>query len=142
VAIPLELDQPPAAEPLGGLLALLAGLYEPDLRAISVHGGLISYLSLLDSQFCRVPHDIIVPGSIAAGDLFPLAMMRAPQPLQMTATVNALNRLVHVSEENLPAEFDFIVHAYAAANASAELQLHPPAANNPAEWLQRQLLKQ
>ena len=32
-------DRPPPSEPLGGLLALLVGLYEDDVKAIGVRGG-------------------------------------------------------------------------------------------------------
>ena len=45
------------AEPLGGLLALFGALFEDDVRAVSVHGGLAGYESLLLSPFCYVPHD-------------------------------------------------------------------------------------
>ncbi len=50
------------AEPLGGLLAILTGLYESKVRAIAVRGGLSSYLSMLDDSFTYVPGDIVVPG--------------------------------------------------------------------------------
>ena len=53
---------PDQAEPLGGLLALLGGLFEDDVRAVAVRGGLVSYASLLDSPFFYVPHDAVVPG--------------------------------------------------------------------------------
>jgi dienelactone hydrolase len=140
VAIPLDLEQPPEAEPLGGLLALLVGLYEPDLRAISAHGGLSGYLSLLDGQFCRVPHDIVVPGAIAAGDLAPLAASRAPQPLQLMATVNSLNRLV--SPESLAETFAPALAAYRAAGAAEELRIASETGIEPTEWLQQQLLRE
>src|SRR5262249_60155991 len=49
LAVPLEVDPFPArAEPLGGLLALLGALFEEDIRAVSIHGGLVSSLSVLE----------------------------------------------------------------------------------------------
>ncbi len=49
--------RPTLSEPLGGLLALLGGLYEDDVRAVLIRGGLSDYQSLLDSPFTYVPFD-------------------------------------------------------------------------------------
>jgi hypothetical protein len=63
LAVPFDAEPfPRLCEPLGGLLALFGGLFE-DIRAIYLCGGLIGYASLLESPFCYVPHDAIVPGS-------------------------------------------------------------------------------
>ncbi len=44
LGMPLELEPlPEHSEPLGGLLALLAGLFEHDLRAVYAQNGLVSY---------------------------------------------------------------------------------------------------
>src|SRR5262249_4012878 len=67
VRVPLDADkQPPVSEPLGGLLALFGALFDDDIRAVHVRGGLVSYASVLDSQFCHVPHDAVVPGALTA----------------------------------------------------------------------------
>ena len=69
VGRPLELEQPAQAEPLGGILALVAGLFDDRLASIDARGGLSSYRSLLAGPFVHIPADVIVPGVLTAGDL-------------------------------------------------------------------------
>jgi hypothetical protein len=85
---------PELAEPLGGLLASFGALLEEDVRAIYVGGGLTGYQSLLQSPFCYVPHDIIVPGALTTGDLCDVAAGLAPRPLRLAGLVDGLNRSV------------------------------------------------
>jgi dienelactone hydrolase len=93
-AVPLELKQPHQSEPLGGLVTLLAALYDDDVRAVHVHGGLASYLSLLDGPFLQVPHDAIVPGALTVGDLSDLVAALAPRAVWLEGLVDGLNRPV------------------------------------------------
>ena len=97
-AVPLDADLPPQSEPLGGLLALLCPLFEEDLRASYGHGGFASYASLLGSPFCYFPHDAVVPGALATGDLVDVAAAVAPRPLRLEASVDGLNRRVPAKE--------------------------------------------
>jgi hypothetical protein len=70
LAVPYGAEQEPnLAEPLGGLLALFAKLYEADLHSAYGRGGLSEYVTLLESPFLYVPHDTVVPGAVKAGDL-------------------------------------------------------------------------
>ena len=93
LAVPLDADPfPHQAEPLGGLLALLGALFEDDVSAVSVRGGLTGYESLLQSPFFYVPHDALVPGALTAGDLCDLAAALAPRPLRVEGLVDGLNR--------------------------------------------------
>lgn len=85
---------PRQSEPLGGLLALLGGLYEDDIGAVAVQGGLAGFDSLLQSPFCYVPHDAIVPGAIAAGDLSTVTETLSPRPVRLEGLVDGLNRRV------------------------------------------------
>src|SRR5262249_20490505 len=95
MAVPLDANPLPGhAEPLGGLLTLLGALYEDGVRAVYVRGGLAGYQSLLDSPFCYVPHDVIVPGVLTAGDVSDVAAVLAPLPVRMEALVDGLNRRV------------------------------------------------
>ena len=82
------------AEPLGGLLAILAGLYENNIQAIAVRGGLASYLSLLDDSFTYVPGDIIVPGILEAGDISDVVAALAPRSTLFQSLVDGRNRRV------------------------------------------------
>lgn len=94
VRVPLDAEkQPRPSEPLGHLLALLAGLFEPDLAAVvSARGGLESLASTLDSPFPCFPHDALIPGCLELGDLDDVAAALAPKPLWIGGLVNGHNR--------------------------------------------------
>ena len=82
------------AEPLGGLLAILGGLFDESVRAVAVRGGLSSYLSILEDRFAYVPKDIIVPGIVDAGDISDVVAALAPRPVLLERMVDGRNRLV------------------------------------------------
>lgn len=122
LAVPLEVDPFPAfAEPLGGLLALFGALFEDDVRAIHIRGGLASYDSLLHSPFCYVPHDALVPGALTAGDLADVAAALAPRPLHLEGLVDGLNR--KVSAEIVGKICELARNAYRSRKAEAHLQV-------------------
>ncbi|HEX5272284.1 MAG TPA: acetylxylan esterase [Gemmataceae bacterium] len=103
--VPLDAEkQPDLAEPLGGLLALFGALYEGDVKAVYVRGGLDGYRSVLRSPFVYVPHDIIVPGALTAGDLGDVAAALAPRPLRQEGLVDGQNRRVKTEEPPAPAD--------------------------------------
>jgi dienelactone hydrolase len=92
-AVPLDADKLPAqTEPLGGLLALFGALFEDDVRAAYVRGGLAGFDSVLQSPFCYVPHDAVPPGALTAGDLCDVAAALAPRPVRLEGLVDGLNR--------------------------------------------------
>ncbi len=102
--MPLEVDgQPAAAEPLGALVALFGALYEENVAAVYVRGGLDSYRSILDSFFCSVPFDAIVPGALTVSDLSDVAAALAPRPVRIEASVDGWNRLVPAAAPEGPA---------------------------------------
>jgi len=84
-------------EPLGGLLALLAGLYE-DLKAVYIHRGLASYLSVLHSPHVYLPHDAAAPRVLRVGDLADLTAAIAHVPVRWCGAVDGLNRPVDVDD--------------------------------------------
>ncbi len=91
--VPLDATTfPHIAEPLGGLLALLGGLYEDAVLAVYVQGGLAGFDAVLRSRFVYVPHDVIVPGASAAGDLELVAAALEPRPVRQEGMVDGLNR--------------------------------------------------
>jgi dienelactone hydrolase len=138
--VPLDAEKLPGqAEPLGGLLALLVGLYEPDLRAICVHGGLSSYASILLSPFCYVPHDVIVPGALTLGDLDDVAAALVPRPVRVEALVDGLNR--SVSDEQLTKAYAITKTAYRDAGAWEAILMEAAGATGErrAAWLLSQL---
>jgi cephalosporin-C deacetylase-like acetyl esterase len=94
VAVPLGIDEVPhISEPLGGLLALLAPLFEPELAGAAAFRGLVGFESVLESDHCWLPHDVIVPGALTAGDLHDLAAAAAC-PLLIGPCVNGRNQPV------------------------------------------------
>jgi cephalosporin-C deacetylase-like acetyl esterase len=120
--VPLDAEKLPGqAEPLGGLLALFGALFDDRVRAVYVHGGLTGFQSILNSPFCYVPHDIIVPGALTAGDLCDVAAALAPRPLRLEALVDGLNRkaIGNVLEKTLePAKM-----AYRGAKAAEQFAI-------------------
>jgi hypothetical protein len=121
IGVPLELQQPPQSEPLGGVLALLGGLFEDGIVSIRARGGLIAYQSLLESPFCHVPYDMIVPGALTAGDLGDVVAALAPTPVHLEALVNGRNQAVGAKERerSLSAARD----AYRNAKAPEKLRI-------------------
>src|SRR5262249_33942250 len=93
--IPHNATQRPAqAEPPRALLALLAALFEDDVRAVYVQGGLSDYQSALAGPFCYLPHDVVVPEVLATCDLPDLTAALAPRPIRLVGLVDGLNRTV------------------------------------------------
>ena len=130
---------PIQAEPLGGLLALLAALFDDEIRAVYARGGVASFRSLLDSPFCYVPHDIVVTGALTAGDLCDIAASLAPRPMRLDGWVDGLNRAV--SEDTLTKTFDSARKAYRSGGVEDRLQFEAErkGSESVAHWLLGQL---
>jgi hypothetical protein len=137
LAVPFDaVDQPLVAEPLGGLLVLFAALFENDIRAVSIRGGLVSYGSLLDSPFVYVPHEIIVPGALTAGDLGDVAAAIAPCSLRIDDVVDGQNR--QVTEDEAALAFSMVKESY-AGGLSTRLSLPGSRTTSIATWFQKSL---
>jgi dienelactone hydrolase len=133
--VPLDADKPPdLAEPLGGLLALFGALYEDEVKAVYVRGGLDGYRSVLNSPFVYVPHDIIVPGALTAGDLCDVAAALAPRPLRLEGLVDGQNRRVKA---------DDLDKTYGSDKTNRKLYLSdtPSSDADAAKWLLDNLAK-
>ena len=133
--IPLGVpEEPPLAEPLGGLLALLTGIYEKDVQAVYARGGLVSFESVLQSQFCYLPHDVVIPGALTAGDLCDVSAALAPRPVRLEGLVDGLNR--RVSLEAVMSEYVPARQAYTRAAASDDFVVTDQAEDSAvARWL-------
>jgi hypothetical protein len=139
-AVPLEVDPFPAqAEPLGGLLALLGALFEDEVRAVRVQSGLLSYLSVLESPFCYVPHDALVPDVFEAGDLCDLAAGIAPRGLRLENLVDGLNR--RAASDRVSKTYEPARAAYRSLQAAERIRLEgeETTKSSAAQWLVRQL---
>jgi hypothetical protein len=133
VAVPLEVaDSLPHAEPLGGFVVLLTALYEDDVHAVSAHGCLAEFQSLLESPFILVPHDAIVPGAVAAGDLCEVAAALAPRPLQLTELVDGRNRAL--ADAEAAAALGPVKAAYDAV-AAGRLSVSGADSTQAGKWL-------
>jgi dienelactone hydrolase len=129
---------PDQSEPLSGLLAMFGALFEDDIRAIYARGGLVGFGSRLADPFRYVPHDVIVPGALAAGDLFEVVPALAPRPLHLEGFVDGLNRTVNASD--LAKMYESARSSYQAAKATDRLTIVEEG-GKPAEWLIKQLKK-
>jgi len=104
------------AEPLGGLLALLGALYDDHVQAVAVHRGLVSFASILDSNFSYVPQDVIVPEILEVGDIADVAAALAPRALFVKGSVDGQDRLV--SSSRLHQDLQPVYDAYQGAAAA------------------------
>jgi hypothetical protein len=102
------------SSPLGAHLALLTTLYEPQIRRVAVRGGLVSYLSLLESNFLYVPPDVVVSRLLEVADLPDIAAALSPVPLYIAAPVTGRNFLLIQPE--LETELGLVREAYAASS--------------------------
>jgi cephalosporin-C deacetylase-like acetyl esterase len=125
---------PGLAEPLGGLLGLLGALFEEDVCAVFVSGGLTGYQPVLTHFAVLVPHDACVPGALTAGDLCDLAGALAPRPLHLESLVDHLNR--PVSADELRKAYAPTVQGYSGRPQALTFVDRP---SSPATWLVEQL---
>ena len=103
--IPRGIDDPNRqAEPTSGLLALLAGLFADDLVAVCARGSFDSVRSLFVSPMLHVPHDVVVPKMIEAGDIADLVAVQSPRPIRLGAFVDGTNRRVPAAERRWSAK--------------------------------------
>jgi cephalosporin-C deacetylase-like acetyl esterase len=141
IAVPLDLDQPPQAEPLGALLALFGALQHERVQAVAARGGLVSYRSLLDSPFLHAPHDAVVPGALTVGDVADVIAVLAPLPVRVEGPVDGLNRRVSadvLTRALAPARKAY-TDAKEAERLAAAVELTPD--DKLAEWLAERLRK-
>jgi cephalosporin-C deacetylase-like acetyl esterase len=138
VAVPLDAEPlPDHAEPLGGLLAVFGALYRNHVRAVYVQGGLIGYQSVLESPFCYVPHDVIIPGALTAGDFCDVAGALAPCSIRLEALVDGCNRRVPV--EKLRSLLEPTSKAYAATLTRLQVEVERSTDDSLTQWFLAQL---
>ncbi len=125
-------DRPQQSEPLGGLLALLGGLFDERIEAIYVHGGLTSFNDVLSSPFCYVPHDVVIPGVLATGDLHDVAASIAPRRLRLDQMVDGLNR--RLTAEQVRTSYAAAIQSYRHASVDEHLSITDDG-RSIAEWL-------
>jgi len=127
-------EWPRGPEPLGGLLALLGALFEDEIHAVYVAGGLTSYHNILSHFAVLIPHSTAIPGALTAGELSDLVGSIFPRPLRMEAMVDHLNRTATSSE--LQRIYSGAIQAYAS---KPEAISYSETRASPATWLLKQL---
>ena len=93
--IPRGVDgRPKQPEPLGGLLAALTAMLQPNkIDAIYIHRGLTEYHSALTSPHVLLPHDVVVPLVATAGDIADV-LAAIPKPIHLSGMTDAQNHVV------------------------------------------------
>jgi len=120
--VPRDAEKRPAqSEPIGSILALLSGLFDAQVSAVAVRGGLTSFRSVLDSPYVLVPHDVVVPGLLTVGDLGDIAASLAPKPVRLSGLVDGLNRAA--TQESIRETYALAIDAYDRAKAKEKLQV-------------------
>ncbi len=109
------------SEPLGGLLAMLGGLFVRDVQAVYVNGGLSEFRSVLAHHAVLVPHDAAVPGALRTGDIADLASGIAPRPLRIGGLVDGLNR--SLADRDVVSIYRPTSQAYRQLSAASEITL-------------------
>jgi pimeloyl-ACP methyl ester carboxylesterase len=124
------------AEPLGAATALLAALFEDDVRAVAARGGLAGYISILENAFAYVPTDSIVPGILKVADIADIASAVAPRPLLLEALIDGRN--IRLSSTQLSGILGPTVRAYGKSDASERLTVRSEP-GDLSRWLAAQL---
>lgn len=130
----LNSDTPPyQSEPAGGLLALFATLFETDIQALALSGMITNYESLLDNIYCYLPHDVILPNALQAGDLPDITSAFAPKPLILANLVDGRN--CPASQNDLKATFQATRTAYTSHPSNLTID----SAQNISQWFIKHL---
>ena len=135
LVVPLDATPyPERGEPLGGVAALLAALYEPHIQAVYVHGGLINYATLLDQPFVYQPADSVIRGLLRTADLPDIVAALAPRPLRMGGLVDGCNR--QVNQKQVEETYHSARAAYSQAEKADRLSIEVKKASvkTIAEW--------
>ena len=73
-------------------------LFEDNVRAVAVHHGLVSYLSVLKDRFCYVPQGVAVPGILQTADLVDVIGALFPRAALLDGLVDGRDRLLSLAE--------------------------------------------
>jgi dienelactone hydrolase len=143
---PILLDQNPGqrpgpqtiheADPKGSLLALFTALYDDEVLAVALRGGLISYRSVLQDRFCYVPLDVIVPGILENADLADVVAALAPRAVLLESLADGKDRTV--ATDAAASQLGAVLTAYKGASSRLLIRGHA-AEREFAAWIATQL---
>jgi hypothetical protein len=113
-------SRPAEAQPNGALLALLFALFEDDVKSVEAENGLVSFQSVLESQFVQVPHHCVIPRALREGDVVDLVAALAPRAVRLCQLVDGRGRLVRPADAR--AAYTTAIQAYQAAGVVNRLE--------------------
>jgi hypothetical protein len=122
---------------MAAVAVLLAALLDDRIAAVNAAGGLYAFQSALESPFCHLPADVIVPGLLTTADVADMVMALAPTPVRLERLVDGENRAAAGSdiEEALAAARD----TYRAAGGALVIGDDESSGQGGAEWVVSQL---
>ncbi|HEX3151103.1 MAG TPA: hypothetical protein VHR66_23690, partial [Gemmataceae bacterium] len=106
-------------------------------KAVVARGGLVSYRSLLESQFVHVPCDALPFDAVRAGDLSDIWAHRGTRPLRLEGLVDGTNR--RVTGEKLEKALAPVKDAYQKGGLVVKEEYSSDA--ELAKWIVEQLKK-
>lgn len=119
-------------EPMGELVALLGALFDQQIQAVYVHGGVVGFQSVLANYLALIPHDAVVPGALTTGDLCDLIGSLAPRRIRVEGLVDGWNRLLSDTDDSAALKPAFA--NYKIANATTQFSCASQR-TYPASWL-------
>ena len=119
---------------MGGVGALLAALYEPHIKAVYVHGSLLSYTALLDEPFVYQPADSIIRGLLRIADLPDIAAALAPRPLRMEGLVDGCNCQVSLKQAQKTYHLARAAYAKAEKQDRLSIEVEKSSVDKISEW--------
>ena len=133
-AAPLDAaDLPTSSEPLGSTVCLLAALWDDSIAAVYGGGGLVSAATILEGPYFYVPHDAVLPGSLAQADLADLLAAQKAR-IKLADLRDGANRAASAMQrERLLADYQAI--ATGAGRGRVEIAESAPTAKALAAWL-------
>lgn len=132
-------NMPKQSEPLGGLMTILAGNFEKDVKTIYVRGGLTGFDSIMNSQFIYAPHDVIVPGVLAVSDIPDVVANLTPLHVRLEGLVTGLNQ--RATPAQLKRDYQTAIEAFKRKDASQNLTIQSTVSDDCdiAKWMASKL---
>ena len=123
---------------MAALAVLLAALFEDEIAAVHASGGVYAFESVLDSPFCHLPADAIVPGLLTTADVADVAAALAPMPLRLARMVDGQNR--PASDKSIERALAAAKESYRGMKASGLIiSAEETSVQSAAKWLISQL---
>jgi len=109
LVVPHAIDsRPKLVEPTGPLLALLAALFDDDVRSVLATGGLMSFQTVFDRPTVLVPQDALIPDLLTLGDVSDLTQLLPRDSARLAVLRTSANQAVS-EPEPFEASIDWLI---------------------------------